>query len=287
MLEHKFFCNLGYFWNFFPKFQNLFPFFRNIVFSIALILSGALLLGCDQVFPDDLSDARQALRKGDALLAEKYLKRYLQTAKEPTLRWEAWKEFLTLEQYIGSDSEWIIEALETMLLEYENDAERTAKILSRLGESYEKAGNFHKAIEYWMRYVALPNIDPEHSAQARQRLAFLYRRTRNFNDAEMTLKACLDLPISDTMRATCLYTLADNALTLDLFDESRKYAEQLLSMNNVDPVLKSRTSFILADIQEQQGKLKEALATFQAIRNTYPNPLAVDVRIDSLKKRTK
>ena len=59
----------------------------------------------------------------------------------------------------------------------------------------------------------------------------------------------------------------------------------MLECVEADRALKSRAGFIVGDIQEQREQFAEALATFQSIRDAYPNPLAVDVRIEYLKKK--
>lgn len=255
---------------------------------LLLLLAGAVLAGCDRSpLANDLSDARQAIREGDPARAEKYLERYLRTEDNPELRWEAWNELLDVVERGNQGTSWIVDGLETMLVEYEADPKRSADILFRLGEANEKTGRFERAAEYWSQYIEQPGLDPVRSAAVHRRLASLNFRLRRFEAAEENLHGCLALPVGEAVHAQCLYDLADNASTRELLDDADRFAHQVLDMDDAAPEIKSRAGFIVADIQEQRGQPGEALAMFETIRDAYPNPGAVDVRIAHLKKKVK
>lgn len=248
---------------------------------------GLALAGCERLpLADDLSEARQALREGDTATAQRYLERCLRTAVDPDLRWEAWNELLGTAR-AGSQEGWVVDSLETMLVEYGDDPQRSAAILLRLAETHEKAGHIERAEACWKRYLEQADIDPVLRAAALRRQAALNSRLRRFDAAQANWRACLALSVPQAVRAECLFDLADSAAARELWDDAELYARQVLENEEADPVLKSRAGFIVGDIQEQREKVAEALATFQSIRDTYPNPLAVDVRIDYLKKKVK
>lgn len=254
-----------------------------VVMGLAL---GLALAGCERPpLADDLSAARHALREGDTATAQRYLERCLSAAVDPDLRWEAWNALLGTAR-AGQDG-WIVDSLETMLAEYEDDPQRSADILIRLAEIHEKAGHIERAEACWGRYLEQADSDPVRRAAALRRQAALNSRLRRFAAAQANWRACLALPVPDAVRAECLLDLADSADARELWDDAELYARQVLENREADPVLKSRAGFIVGDIQEQRENVAEALATFQSIRDTYPNPLAVDVRIDYLKKRVK
>jgi TolA-binding protein len=55
-------------------------------------------------------------------------------------------------------------------------------------------------------------------------------------------------------------------------------------MPGAEKDLKALAGFMLGDALEQQGKMAEALAAFEAVRETYPNELVVETRIRQLRK---
>lgn len=253
----------------------------------AAALGLALAAGCERPpLADDIADARRAMREGDTATAQRYLERCLRTAVDPDLRWEAWNELLGTARTGGQDG-WVADSLETMLVEYENDPQRSADILLRLADTYEKAGRIERAEACLKRFLEQVDADPARTAAVLRRQAALNNRLRRFDAAQANLNACLALPVPDAVRAECLFDLADSAAARERWDDAERYARQVLENREADPVLKSRAGFIVGDIQEQREHFAEALAAFQSIRDTYPNPLAVDVRIDYLKKKVR
>ncbi len=254
---------------------------RTALFLVLVMLGGCI----ESPLSDDLTEARKAMREGEAVKAEKYLERYLQDESDPELRWEAWNELIEVLEYARRNGVWLTECLETMLVEFGTDQERTAAILARLGEESEKAGHMEKAAEYWARHIELSGDDFPQEVRVRRRLAGLYFRLRRFDAARKTLQECLTLPVKEGLRAECLYDLAENASTLEQLEEASGFAHQILRMEEVDSSLKSRAGFIVADIHEQRQQHGKALELFLSIRDDYPNPMAVDVRIEHLKKK--
>lgn len=253
----------------------------------AILVALLVVAGCERPpLADDLSEARRAMREGDAATAQRYLERCLRSATDPDRRWEAWNELLGTAR-AGGQEDWLADSLEIMLMEYEGDPARSAEILIRLAETSEKAGRPERAAAYWGRYLEQAAPDPERKAAALRRRAALNNRLRRFEAAQADWRACLDLPLSDALRAECLFDLADNFAAREIPGEAERYARQVLESRGADPALKSRAGFIVGDIQEQREQFAEALATFQSVRDTYPNPLAVDVRIEYLKKKVK
>jgi tetratricopeptide (TPR) repeat protein len=112
-------------------------------------------------------------------------------------------------------------------------------------------------------------------------------RLNRLQGAEETLHECLSLPLADGAKGDCLYSLADISVLHDDLDGGASLAAQILDIQDISPELYGKTAFLLADIYEQQQKYAEALQLYLSIREAYPNPLAVDARIDYLKKKTR
>jgi len=235
----------------------------------------------------DLEEARIALREREWDRAARYLERYLRTGTDPDERWEAWNSLIEATDRAGQDRRWINAHLEAMLVEFENNPGRMRIVLRRMGENQEMSRQYERAVQTWIQFSALPGLSPEERLNIYKRQAFLQMRLNRLQGAEETLHECLGLPLPDTVKGDCLYALADISLLRDDLADGANIAAQILDIRGITPELYGKAAFLLADIYEQQQKYAEALQLYGSIRETYPNPPAVDVRIEHLKKKTK
>ena len=75
-------------------------------------------------------------------------------------------------------------------------------------------------------------------------------------------------------------------ITRGSWNEAADLARQIVD-DEPQGELRALAGFVLADALEQLGRNGEALAQFEAIRDSYPNPGVIDNRIAYLKKRVK
>ena len=256
---------------------------------VALVLSALGLSGGCQQRPlaDDLALAREAIHMRDWNLAEKHLQRYLRTTTDPKRRWEAWKELLDVADYGNLGNDGIVDCLETMLVEYEGDSERTKKILRRLGMTHDNARRPERAVTFWSALLEEPNLDLEESVWVHRRLAADYFHLRQFELAEDVLQDCISLPIEEALQAECMLDQADYLSAREMLDDSERLAVQILDMGSASPDIRGRAGYLVGDIQEQRGRFKDAYETFLSVRHLYPNELVIENRLESLKSRVK
>ncbi len=261
---------------------------RIVATGMLLATLSAATVGCDRLpLGDDLQEGKTALREGDWSRARKLLERYLSTEQDSDARWEAWNRLVEASDRLQPGGGWIVDYLEAMLIEFEATPNRVRDILYRLAEEHETARRFEHAAETWTQLIQTPGLPAEESLEAHRRLARIDLMLHRFDAAEEVLEACLELPADSALHARCLYDLADAAASRERFEDAARMARQVMDIDGVTPELRAGAGFILGDVLEQQGKFGEALACFEAIRETYPNEMVVDYRITALKKRLK
>ena len=258
---------------------------RKVAGAFALL---ALLAGCEKMpLTDDLQEAKTAMQQGEWGNAQKLLERFLSTAREPEERWDAWNRLIETSGHVQPGSRWVVDYLETMLMEFEDSPERARDILRRLAEAHEAARRFEHAAETWTQLIESPELPAEESVTVHRRLARIDLLLHRFDAAEDVLESCLELPVGSARHAECLYDLADAAASRDKTEQAATLARQVMDIDGVSPEIRARAGYILADIKEQSGDLKGALELFEAIKDAYPNEMVVDYRILTLKKQLK
>ena len=132
-----------------------------------------LLSACrsEDLFTDDLARAKQACSMRDWPLAERVLERYLREEADSEKRWEAWN--LLLEAINGATQEprASLECLEVMLVEYENDDPKMARILSLIGSSNQSLRHYDRAARAWSAYTELGDLLPQDRVAGFRKLA--------------------------------------------------------------------------------------------------------------------
>jgi tetratricopeptide (TPR) repeat protein len=250
-----------------------------------LLLFPLLLTGCEKAAPpDDMADARKAAGERRYGEAEKLLERYLRLNPEGEERWEAWQRLLQITLDVRGDDKAGMELLEAMYLEFGMDGDKAREVLVRLGGLLETARRWDRAADAWRKLIEVPDLPGDENARAHRRLARIHASRREFGIAEDVLHQCLQLKATDARRAECLYDLADVQMSMEHFARGADLARQILAMPGAEKDLKALAGFMLGDALEQQGKTAEALAAFEAVRETYPNELVVETRIRQLRK---
>ena len=235
----------------------------------------------------DLDEGKLAMRDREWQRAEMHLERFLRTATEPEERWEAWQKLIEATERGGQDRRWINEYLETMLVEFRGNPGRQQIILRYMAENQEAARDYDRAIASWTQLVSLPGLLAEQRLDIYKRIGQLQMRNKQLQGAEGTLHECLSLPLPDYRKAECYYDLAELSVLRDELDEGAATLNQIQDMDDVPDAVRAKATFLLADIMQQKRNYAEALKLFESVRDAYPNYLAVDARIDFLKKHSK
>jgi len=272
----------------------------------ALILLLALcvgLAGCpSQEGGDDaLASARKAYSIGHFSEAERIYQHYLQARPEGKQRWEAWNRLVEISINILGDHEKAAGLLNSMYLEYGEDPARAWDLLTRLATIYENMQRYSDAVKVWRKALALPGITAEQRGEVYLRMAALLRQQREYAQAGKVLEACVQESPPAEMTATCLYqhaqvlenmlrraqaqTLSNEYSDVDvpaLQQRIRGLLNRIRTLEGVSQERKAMATFLLADLMESQGQKEQARELFASIRETYPNPLVIEARLNGL-----
>lgn len=256
----------------------------------ALLLTTLILSGCslEQLLPkdkDDLTLAEEALSERDIGDAEMYLERYLRKNPDGQDRWEVWLQLLSISLDLRQDKATAGEYLEIMLREFAGDPPKRRHIQMLLAGLYKDMQIYPRASALWEVLATDPDLSSEERAIVYRELSHAYLRRLEFTTATDILGLCLQLDVRQDTKADCLYALAETQMLTHKLDESEQALRDLLSLTDISAERRVLATFTLADVLEQQDKLKEAAKLFESIRETYPNTKVVEVRLGALKNK--
>lgn len=246
-----------------------------------------LLGGCQgkEDVADDLRDARKAMMTRDFLEAEKFFERYLRRSPEGAERWEVWNSLVELALSVRNDRKAAIELLEAMRIEYEDQADKRRKISMRLAEQYRLLRKYDRAVYLWSSVAEDVRADTIERSRACRNLAHVYLRRLEFELAKQSLGYCLALDIPESVRAECLYDLAQTYVGMDELENAVTQLRAVLALRDIADSTRTLSIFMLADALDQQGNNDEAIELFTSISHTYPNRKVVEQRIAFLEKK--
>lgn len=253
---------------------------------VALLVVGlALAAGCDRQGqrPDDLAAAQEAARERDWAQTARLLQRYLRDEDDPEKRWTAWNLLVSASYRLGEEK-WVIDYLETMQQEYGRDENHAAAVQRQLALGYEKARQWDKAAEAWLRLLDLEELSPQEAAGLYRRMGLFYLRGQEYGLAEDMLEMCVAQAGVPQVQAECQYYLAQAYATDSRLEEALVPLDALLDRSDVDRNLRGQAFFLRGDILEQQNKRREAAEAFARALPLHPNPPAVQKRIDHLNR---
>ena len=232
----------------------------------------------------DLELARDAYAERNLPLAERLLERFLRREQDPEERWAAWNLLLKAMNADRQHPRASLECLDSMLVEYEDDAEKMAEILPQIARYCRMSRQFERAAEAWNAYLELADIDDAQRVNGFRQLAGMQLAQRHYEAAEDSLQQCLGLPVPDHDKIHCMLDLAEENMMRENWQEVADLCQQILD-SSPDGEIYGKASYLRADALEQMGKTDEALAIFEKARDSYPNPLVMDNRIGHLKKK--
>lgn len=250
----------------------------------ALILTG-LVAGCSGGYSDeagDLREVREAYMNGFYIEAKEGYESYLQRYPKGSHRLEAWERLLEISLNVKGDLDRSIVLLEAMILEYGERSEAAWKLMFQLGELYEQRGDRTKALDTWEKCLGLGRDDPGRRVETLLRMAAVHRVLRNYDRALALLQECERTAPDGATRARCQYEEAQTYSFMQSWGQAKEVLEVMMADGVADEETHALAVFLLADVYEQEMDYDRARKLFQSIRDTYPNPKAIQVRLENM-----
>ena len=152
-----------------------------------------------------------------------------------------------------------------------------------LAEIYSESGDHAKAVE---QYQWLLEKSPGEGEHYKYLIAMEYLKMTDLRQARVELKELLEFARDPDItakahfqRANTYYIEGDLARAIEGFRETeRKFPDHEVALQAL---------FNMAKALEESGRLKEALAVLEGIKDTYPNKPAVESSIEWIEKRLK
>lgn len=258
-------------------------FLAGAVAALVLALCACPLDGGKESGGDDLALARAAARDRDIGDAEMYYERYLRKNPYGEHRWQVWQNLLQIALDIRHDKNGAREYLEIMLDEFRDDPDRRREIQLTLADLADEMLAHERAVRLWEAVSADPGIPQETLAEVYRKLSRAYLRRLEFTLSKELLDRCLQLNVAEKTKAECLYALAEAHMLTDELGSAEQALRDMLDMGIDDERMRVEAVFMFADVLEQQERYREAEQLFESLRDVYPNPRVIDVRLGALK----
>ncbi len=259
--------------------------FMALFFSIVIFF--VISYGNEYFKPkDDLYRAQQYILEKEWFLAESLLQKFLRIENNADKRWTAWMHLLSVSNYLDVHPATVHIYLSDMLQEFFDDPIRKKFVVFSYAKILQEYGDYAVASDMWNMYLELHSLTPIETFDAYRNLAAIYFRTRQYILLEDVLYSCLALELPSYESAQCMYDLAYMKSSREEWSDTSDLLEQILAME-IDDYTRALSTFLMADILEQQKKYEESLSFFQQTRLFHPNIQAVDKRIEFLQKKLK
>ncbi|MBI9111155.1 tetratricopeptide repeat protein [Maridesulfovibrio ferrireducens] len=255
-----------------------------ILIFVSLFL---MVQGCEKPADDNfkvIEKARKNFISGFYVDSEKGFERYLQDNPQGKYRFEAWNYLVKIDSEVRHDSERGASLLEAMYLEFGHKNDLAADLKGKLAEMYIRNGQYKLAVEALEKSLEFPDQSSEQLDSTRTLLAKTFRDLRNYDLAIYTYNDLAGSTDDSKIKAKALYEMAQTLTLIQAWERAESELNKLIVMDNVPENIHAKATFLLADIHEQKHEFKEAIELLNRIVDTYPNPQAVQYKLEYLKK---
>lgn len=254
---------------------------RRLALWLAVLVLVLAAGACRSPFSDDLAEADTAYNEGNYYQAQRLYEDYLQARPQGKRRWDAWNRLLDIAVLLENDLPKAAQLLEAMLLEYAENPHRVAVLRLRLARAYTDMSQWDKALEAWQTVLFDENTAmPEW--EVHWNMGKVYQFQGKYAQAREAMTRCGEMAAQGKDKARCAYDLALANSFLGQRDQARQWLEKVMAEPEAPEELKALAGYLLAEILEIDGHNDQARQVLESIRDTYPNPKAVELRLKRL-----
>lgn len=258
-----------------------------LVLALAAVLC-TLLAACSPPGSEestDLKHVREAYMNGFYIEAREGYERYLQRYPHGEHRLEAWERLLEIALNVKGDLDRSIVLLEAMLLEYGDKSQTAWTMMFQLAELYDQRGDRTKALDTWQKCLDLSGDDVRRRVETMLRMAAEHRVLRRYEKSLNLLQKCEELAPDGPTRARCQYEEAQTYSFMQSWGQAKEVLEIIMADGVADKETQALATFLLADVYEQEGDFDRARELFESIKDSYPNPKVIQIRLRNMGKR--
>jgi tetratricopeptide (TPR) repeat protein len=231
------------------------------------------------------SRAETSFSSGLYLQAEKLYEEYLQNFPQGKHRWQAWNTLYGIADMVKSDHEKALVLLEAMRLEYGNDPARFREVTERLADLHAQRGHWDKAADAWRQSLRQEPVDETTRCATILKLARAYKMLGQYEAVLSLLRETIDNSHSKgriACEALLKYELAQTFTLVENWESARTILEDVIASGDLPAEDKGLATFLLAEVCVNQDQPDKALELLRSIRDSHPNPIAVEAMIRRL-----
>ncbi|MEW5774168.1 MAG: tetratricopeptide repeat protein [Thermodesulfobacteriota bacterium] len=248
-----------------------------------LVVLALLATACSGPGPGDLDAADVEYAAGNYFQAQSLYEEYLRQKPEGKERLHAWDRLLDI-ALAHNDRRRAASLMESMLLEFSEASGQYHDLLRRLAVTYQDLRDWDRALDTWQKLLAQPDTGAADQWEIHWRMGKIFQYQGQYAQARQALGNCVATAPDPAAKARCLYDLAQIQTLLKEKDKARASLNQILALDIEDGELRAQAAFLLADIYEAEGDLAKTKELLTSILQTYPNPIVVRQRLETLGK---
>ena len=251
-----------------------------IILCVLIMLSACLWHDTDE---DTFNNAERAFARGEYHQAAKLYQSYVQKKPTGKKRWEAWQRLIVIARDISNDPSTAIELLEAIYLEFKADPQKAFAICTQQIELYKTTRNLDQALTTIDATLNIQDLSTPQRWNLRFTQGSLALRLHQYARAQASFTAAMDHVFDAESRGKTLYATGRTLIYRHKYDQARQILQQAFTEVVPGPTW-SRIGFSLAEIAEHEQNYEEGVQILKKIRDHYPNPKALDIRLRSLQR---
>jgi tetratricopeptide (TPR) repeat protein len=257
-----------------------------LVIGLALLVVGQACSGSSgQASPQTrLELARKAFLAGDYARAEEGYQQYLQAVKTGPGRVEAWLRLIDIARLIWGNPASAATLLDAAMLEVAPEDPAMSDLLAAAVDVALQTGNGVKALGYLDLLAARKDLSSSRRVWLALNREKAFTLRHDLPGARQVLDACRQADTPAAVTAPCSLRLAALLSDSGQAEPAQAIWRALMEDGTIDAKYRAQAGFFLAEAAEARHDKDAARRFYEAIKDTYPNPLVVKRKLEYLEK---